>query len=264
MRKLIRAVLHALGLPVTPQQQYETAVRIHRPMLTARYENYRAGQAYLVDLDLPATVPVPRMRDYPLEAITSTLERVVPQIRIEGEPITAANRTDTRVIEQARPGIEGPLLRQVLDPARETIASLGEDEEEPHYGWARILVGAESCSFCAMLASRGAVYTSRAAATGRGGSPLGFYHTPYQNAAGKTVGGFCDCSVALVRKDAYGREMPWEGQVAAARLEELWKDSIEGYTGKGARNAFRREWESQVKAKETKVYLPPSLEKRAA
>ena len=116
------------------------------------------------------------------------------------------------------------------------VAELGEDETKPHYGWARVLVGAYSCSFCAMLAIRGAVYTSKRAAIN--GSSLGVYHTPYVNKNGKTVGGFCDCEAVLVYQ---GRS--WEGQHAADALEKLWQDSTEGHSMANARNAFRREWD---------------------
>jgi hypothetical protein len=147
-------------------------------------------------------------------------------------------------------------VRQALEPAREMVAALGEDEEKPRYGWARVLVGAYSCSFCAMLASRGPVYTSRAAAKGRGDAPMNVYHTPYINKNGKRVGGFCDCEAVLVYR---GRS--WEGEAAWLALEKLWEDSTEGYSMGKARNEFRQVWERKVRAGETQIYLPESVQR---
>jgi hypothetical protein len=253
LRKLIRAVLHAIGVPVTPFQVNETALRLYRPVLTARDHNQAAAVRYLTDLKVP---DLPAPRDYPLQALTSTIERVVSEVRIAGEPITQQARTEALVIEQTRKAIEGPIIRQALEPAREMVAELGEDEEKPHYGWARVLVGAYSCSFCAMLASRGAVYTSKAAARGKGGSPLNLYHTPYLNKNGKQVGGFCDCEAVLVYR---GRR--WEGQAAADALEDLWTKSTEGHSMKDARNAFRREWEGRIRrGADMSGFMPESLQ----
>ena len=80
------------------------------------------------------------------------------------------------------------------------------------HGVSRRALGAHSG---AMLASRGAVYTSRQAALGKGGSPLNLYHTPHLNKNGKTVGGFCDCTAVIVPRGSTS----WEGDrgPAAAR-----------------------------------------------
>jgi hypothetical protein len=274
LRKLIRAVLHAFGVPITPLQIDQTAQMLYRPILTARNENYSVGLRYLVDLE-PSGIVVPPPREYPSVALTSTIERITTKIRIVGEPVTEATRTDTRVIEMVRPAIEGPILRQALEPARETVATIGEDEAHAEYGWARVLVGAYSCSFCAMLASRGAVYTSRAAAKGKGGSAMDVYHTPHPDTRpggkGAIVGGFCDCSVALVKRDAHGDELPWEGQAAQRALEDLWMRAQEDWQNDPQPelsghplNVFRREWERKVRASQTHKYLAPSLQPKVA
>jgi hypothetical protein len=252
LHKLIRAVLHALGVPVTDDHVNEVAIRLYRPLLHARDLNYAAALTYLRDLDPDLVVPAPR--DYPLEAVRVTVDRVVRDLRVEGEPVTAANRADLRVIEMARPAIDGQLGRQALEPAREVTAAIGEDEQTAGYGWARVLVGAYSCSFCAMLASRGPVYTSRQAALGRGGSPLDLFHVPYVNDNGKTVGGFCDCVAVLVPKSK-----SWEGQAAYHKLENLWEDTGGKESGADAVNAFRRTWDKKVRGGQTADFLAPSL-----
>jgi hypothetical protein len=74
LRKLIRAVLHAFGVPVTPFQTSEVALRLYRPVLSARDVNYRLAIEYLDDLKVPK-VDIPTPREYPLAALTSTIER---------------------------------------------------------------------------------------------------------------------------------------------------------------------------------------------
>lgn len=86
-------------------------------------------------------------------------------------------------------GTAAPLvnLSTILDelvkqPARDTIA---ESAVASKLGWARVPSGADTCAFCRMLASRGAVYTSEARAKfGKSGRK---YH------------GKCDCGVVVVR-----------------------------------------------------------------
>lgn len=76
----------------------------------------------------------------------------------------------------------GVLDRLVKQPGRDTIAN---SAHAAGIGWARVPSGAETCAFCLMLASRGAVYGSRETA-GDGGS----YH------------GDCDCVATPIRDDA--------------------------------------------------------------
>ena len=72
-------------------------------------------------------------------------------------------------------------------------------------GWARVLTGAESCAFCAMLASRGPVYEESTVLTSEEGKA---YHD------------HCDCKAVLVIK---GR--PWEGEAEYKALKTLWNDA---------------------------------------
>lgn len=67
-------------------------------------------------------------------------------------------------------------------------------------GWARQLSGAENCPFCAMLASRGAVYSKESVKF--------------------TAHDHCDCSATLVDKSG-----DFEGKDQADALYRLWKAS---------------------------------------
>lgn len=71
-------------------------------------------------------------------------------------------------------------------------------------GWARTLAGSENCAFCAMLASRGAVYSEETAD----------FRT-HDN---------CDCSATIVRP-----RREWDGQEEAENLRALW-DKSKGLT----------------------------------
>lgn len=254
LQRLLRAVLHQQGVPVTPPQATDVAMRLWRPVLTSRQENYRAALAYIDTVQLPSRIVVPTPKPYQLSTLVKTVEAVAAEVRIEGEPITEDNRRDVRVIEEVRLAIEGPVTRLALEAAREPVQEIGETEEWENVGWARVLVGAYSCSFCAMLASRGPVYTSRETAIGRGGNPLNAYHVPYPNKNGKVVGGVCDCVAVLVT--SYTK---WEGRAAWEALETLWENSGGKHSNKAARLAFRRVWDKKVRDGDTGQYLPDSI-----
>ena len=259
LRKLIRAMFYAKAVPVTPPQINEFAIQLYRPVLTARDRSYIAGRAYINSERLPSGIVIPRQQAYPFEALENTLTEVAEDLRVADEPITEKNRRQPLMIEAARKTVDGTLMRVAQEPARDTVAEIGEDEDFEAIGWARMLVGAYSCSFCAMLASRGPVYTSQEAAIGRGGNPLDAYHKPYIDKRGALVGGVCDCIAVLVT--SYGS---WEGRESWEALEDLWDQTGGKKSNKAARNAFRREWDKQVRAGETHQYLAPSLDRPKA
>lgn len=254
IRKLVRALFYAKAVPVTQPQIFDMSLSLYRPLLTARDRNYVAGLAYLQSQRLPSGIVIPRPREYPIEALINTITEVSTDLRIEDEPITEDNRRDTRVIEIAQSAVSGTVARVAQEPARETVQDIGEDENFEDVGWARMLVGAYSCSFCAMLASRGPVYTSRETAIGRGGNPLDAYHKPYIDKRGALVGGVCDCIAVPVM--SFGS---WEGFAAFERLEDLWQNSGGKASGDAARKKFRSVWDAKVRAGDTHQYLAESL-----
>ena len=107
--------------------------------------------------------------------------------------------------------VTGAVARHVLDGGRETLlrstAADGRTE-----GWQRVTAG-EACSFCLMLASRGAVY---------GEDTADFQSHDH-----------CVCSA----EPRYsGSQMPEESR----RARDLWRETTRGLSGDEARNAFRR------------------------
>ena len=102
---------------------------------------------------------------------------------------------------------------------REIIQDEGDDAQstpQRGLGWARVLTGADNCSFCVMLASRGPVYESasaagRVSASSRWGDAKGWVNRYHDH---------CDCAVVMV--PASGR---WAGAEQAAAAAALYKQA---------------------------------------
>ena len=135
----------------------------------------------------------------------------------------------------------GKTIQRSLEPGRAVVTDLadqrwradaGDPTEAPDgqiLGWYRLTDG-DPCAFCAMLASRGAVYSSAAsagvrpglAAAGEGSYPADTWHPS------------CGCSAApLYSTDADVPELNIE-------LRRLWDEATAGLSGANARNAYRR------------------------
>lgn len=246
--KAVRAILALLGVPVTEPQVAEMALYLYPHVVAARDLNAAITMSYLASQNLPADVVIPAPRPYPPQALTSTLTRISEDVTVAGEPVTEETRSDTLFVKAARTAVDGAVSKQAQEPARETIAHIGEDKNNS-LGWARVLVGLESCSWCAMLASRHVIYASEETALRRDPrDEFGGYHTG------------CDCVAVPVPKD----RSYWEGHEAQQKLNKLWQDSTEGYGGKEAVNAFRREWYAVVKAKQDHEFLVESVKSPSA
>lgn len=123
--------------------------------------------------------------------------------------------TDTAA-RRAAVAAAGELARAALAPHRDMLtATVGQPGQAA--GWARVTDG-DPCAFCAMLASRGAVYRS-------------------QGTGGFQAHGSCGCTVEPV----WRRGAPTPGR--AEEFSELWNRSTQGLSGQDAVNAFRRAYE---------------------
>lgn len=245
----IRQLLIAYGVPATDGQREQLALLLWRSIRNARERNYEVAKTYIASQLVLADIP--DLPGFPLEAVVAALERGTKGLLVNEEPITTENRKHPTVVQAGTKGIEGQVSRQAQEPARNTVQELAEATDG--VGWARMLTGATSCSFCAMLASRGAVYSNRETAIGRGGNPMNRYHTAYVNKSGKLVGGDCDCIAVPVINGTY------EGLDAADALDALWQDATRRKSNKDARNAFRREWDSKVRSGETGDYIADTM-----
>ncbi|WJJ10390.1 hypothetical protein P9990_17615 [Prescottella equi] len=161
------------------------------------------------------------------EAVTDTV-RALAELREAREQAIA--RSTERALASRR---EAPAAEQrPTGRAREQGPPAGE-----RIGWARVLTGGENCPFCAMLASRGPVYTSKQAALFVGVG-VDAYHDN------------CDCEVVLVVE---GRD--WVGREQYDNLEQLWIESTAGTSGKESVKAFARSWNEKVASRQVDDYM---------
>jgi hypothetical protein len=220
----VRALFHLHGVPITTGQREQMAEYLYPPLSNARKRTYIASARYLHGQGI---VNVPPLRSYHPDAVVKLLEQAEPET-VAGEAITESNRTSGVVVEQARKSAARAVSRHAQQPARETVKEAADASGE-EVGWARMLTGAYSCAFCAMLASRGPIYRSDKTALYRGGADASTYHDG------------CDCVAVLVRAG-----IPWEGQTSQEMLNDLWQETTVQASGKKARNTFRRTWDQKV------------------
>lgn len=181
----------------------ETGLALPAP---ATYRNLGEGNAIAMRTSLLVTGPV---------AFKSRLARGF-------EPTTARRMAFTAVA--------GAASRHVLNGGRRQLVNTA-NADEMAVGFARVTDG-DPCAFCAMLASRGPAYKTRATAfrtTSRSiaRGPNEKYHDK------------CGCSV----EPSFDRDTDWPTRNRG--FSQLWEESTKGYSGKDAVNAFRRAYNAQ-------------------
>lgn len=128
--------------------------------------------------------------------------------------------------------VTGAASRHVLNGGRQLIVEAVE-RDELAIGFARV-TDDDPCAFCAMLASRGPAYKSRATA-------LLTTKRSKKRGPGQKYHDHCGCTVeALFTEDA-----EWPGR--AREFEQLWKDHAKGKPD--ALKAFREAYEAQRPSK---------------
>lgn len=138
-----------------------------------------------------------------------------------GRGLTAADAAN-----RALTTLTGAVSRVVLNGGRDTV--IQSIEASGVYRWMRVTHG-KTCWFCAMLASRGPVYTSRASAGDARGRPARFHD-------------HCDCTIEPVL--VTNPVVPESTQ----RYDDLWSSSTYGLSGSAARAAFRAAYETTIAA----------------
>jgi hypothetical protein len=116
--------------------------------------------------------------------------------------------------------VSGAASRHVLNGGRDALDT-AVAHDAVALGYARV-TGPNPCAFCAVLASRGPVYTSAASAAGA-----------------KDYHDFCMCTVEAV----YDADAPWPGR--AREFEALWEKTSAEYSKNGPMNQFRRAYEGR-------------------
>lgn len=228
------------------QREYEAAVKHIRdtaPMIRPapiRPYKVEAIEKVLAEATAP-TVEVPKVASssprprarVTVRERTPQVATLDPQSRRQSRvrvTVTEKTRTDPAVTRVVADRVGATLARHARQAGREAVTDTADSAGE-RIGWARVLTGEENCPWCAMLASRGPVYSSERAARFRGGHAADTYHD------------HCDCEAILVRK---GRD--WKGREEYERLEDLWATSTAGLSGKDAAKAFAHAYASTDQA----------------
>lgn len=273
-RELRGIVLDALkqhGVPTNDAQVLQLAEILHPQIVRRRQWLYRmqvaemgrdmasrgleVRPAPLDDYDLSATVAVVNRttgRDPDHTVLVEGLDKKSGQAR--PVTVTPANRTEPEVIERVASGLGAATSRHALAAGRNVVAgtaALGmardaETKSARRVGFARVMTGAETCSFCTMLASRGPVYSSDSVVRRRDGRR---YHDN------------CDCVAVLV---VAGQS--WVGESQSKALYKKWQDVTwkkddDGNPEIPGPNQFGqwRAYASALTDKQMQRFVPPEL-----
>lgn len=262
LEKAIRAVLLEYGVPTGTATLYELVELIYPLIKRARVQVY-AEQCILMGEEIAKhnlqVKPAP-LRDYGAGATFKALAKVLdidaskrahlPVSMLDDKSIAEAGekvlvdestRLDPEVVDAALSKIMEAAERHAFDAGRQAVADTaagGKVRPDPktrpsrsdyraaegvELGWARVLTGAENCPWCAMLASRGPVYSKDTVLTASG------------KHEGRTFHANCDCKAVLVVK---GKR--WDGEAEYKRLKALWDSASEDPTMEEAEQGLER------------------------
>lgn len=232
---LVREAIEEFGVPRTAADITALAAVLHPQINALRRGLYRESV-----LEMGRTVSAmgyevapAQERLYPMSAVESFIGQAVGlgvgknTVPVEIlDPVSKQMATvriapylvddpSDKVLDVVRARITATASRHVRAVARQMVADTVEFGEARHkatkrpamLGYARVLSGAENCGFCAMLASRGAVYKKDTALYRRDGRR---YHDN------------CDCVARLVIE---GED--WEGRQESEALYQLYAKSTE-------------------------------------
>lgn len=187
------------------------------------YQRFRAAEIGARALDRPAILhSIPANED----AIRASLIATGPA-KIKHD--TRAGRTPEQAIGAAFPAVAGAATRHIQNGGRDALVAAG-DTEPRRVRWFRV-TAAEPCAFCAMLASRGPVYLSRASA-------LYATESAPSRQPGEKYHDNCHCTV----EPRLSPTAEWPGR--GREFERLWK-TVKNQPD--AFNAFRRAYEGSLR-----------------
>ena len=183
----VRQVVAREGAPVTPAQREAMASTLLPVVKRSRVRVRDLGVEFMQSQaeNVGESLEPQPIRDYEQQALVKVLERVTgvpddgtnerrrvsvtmadPKTRSDVRKrvtVTEENRNDAVVKKVVGDRAAATVERHVRNAAREAVSDAAELAGS-EVGWARVLSGAESCTFCAMLASRGPAYNSAEAA----------------------------------------------------------------------------------------------------
>lgn len=157
-----------------------------------------------------------RTRVVPVQ-VEPVAEQIATSLRVMG-PVAfkthlRASGSESSSLRTMVEQLAGTASSRTLDGHRETVMQTFAERDQM-VGWRRLLNSPNPCAFCAMLASRGAVYSKDTADFQA--------HKPR-----------CHCTA-----EPLWRREPEPADVVA--LREQWETATAGHSGVGALNAFRR------------------------
>jgi hypothetical protein len=161
-------------------------------------------------------------------------ERLMANVDVTGigmyQRALKAGSTPSQALDRSAVTLSGTASRLALEGGRSVVAETVQADGDA-IGWMRV-TDADPCSWCSMLASRGAAYKSAETAGGR------------KNA--EFVGGgqfkwhdHCGCTVTAV----FHQDDPRLDH--ADDLYDQWVQATQGHSGNAAVNAWRRYWENR-------------------
>lgn len=242
---LIKEGIKRYGVPTNRKQTYRLAERLH-PAVTdmrssARDITLRDAARELASNGFEFQPAIER--SYEIDALDEAISRVVGLTddysvvskdylddfsKSINKSVPLYNLYETFPDETALIAIDrlsGAVSRHVYAASRQAIidtvmhgtARHRRSKKEVRVGYARVLTGSENCAFCAMLASRGAVYSKDTVTKRRDGRKF------HDN---------CDCVARLTVNGS-----SWEGQEEQKALEEIWNS-----TKTASLSDFASEW----------------------
>lgn len=191
VKTAVRDLVGTYGLPTTPAAAEDLAARLW-PVLSDQRATLAARELELVKDDFPDFLAANR-RFYPVTATSRAtrnaaglnpaapgigVEHLDPESQKQARQIVRAwqHPEDPAVVERFIDELAASTSRHVKSASRDLVTDTARLNRA---GWARQLTGAESCPFCAMLVSRGAVYS--------------------RETANFQTHNHCDCTATLVR-----------------------------------------------------------------
>lgn len=245
--RLVDKALATYGVPVTVEQVeqlvdilYPRVVRMRRvSWRTHVVELGRQAAGVGVEIKPEAIRPYPRKALFDSIADVSRLSPDSSKLHVmmldedskkrvmQSVSPDFSNRMDSAVKARVAGELGRRLSRHVVDAGRSAVADAAHNGtarfksgRPARAGYARVLSGRESCAFCTMLASRGAVYSE---------------DTVIRRSDGRRYHDGCDCIPVLV---VDGK--PWEGQKEADALYAHWREQT--WAGDKPSPAQFRKW----------------------
>ena len=171
VKSAVRDLVRAHGIPTTPEAADDLAARLW-PILSDQRATLAARELELIKAEFPEFLAAVR-RFYPVTATSRAtrnaagLNPLAPGVAVEH--LDPVSQKQARQIVRAwqhpdDPAVVARFIEELAASSSRHVKSASRDlvtdtARLNRAGWARQLSGAESCAFCAMLVSRGAVYS---------------------------------------------------------------------------------------------------------